>query len=156
MAKESEIATKLGLKQDPEPLRFLAEAGFLWLDLRNVEEAGRVFEALCVLAPDDPIGHLGLADVERMRGNLREALGLYDKAAHCGNNAARSLAMIFRKQGETHALAKDPEKAIAAFERAIALDPNSDEAATARDYIAVLNRRPDLPTVSESESKRQN
>ena len=71
-------------------------------------------------------------------------------------NAARSLAMIFRKQGETHALAKDPEKAIAAFERAIALDPNSDEAATARDYIAVLNRRPDLPTVSESESKRQN
>lgn len=156
MAKESEIATQLGLKQDPEPLRFLAEAGFLWLDLRNFDEAARVFEALCVLAPDDPIGPIGLGDVERMRGNFREALALYDRAAHCGNNAARSLAMIFRKQGEAHALAKDSTKAIAAFERAITLDPNSDEAATARDYIAVLNRRPELPTVSESESKRQN
>jgi len=41
----------------------LGEAGFLWSYLGRWEEAKAVFEALIALAPKDPAGYLGLAEL---------------------------------------------------------------------------------------------
>lgn len=137
-AKDSDLAASLGLRSDPEPLRFLAEAGFLWLDLLRLEPAESIFAAVVALAPDDPTGHVGNAEVKRRRGDLTGALGSLDKAARAPHADAKNLAMVFRKRGEVNLLQKKRELAEKAFLKAAALDPDGPEAEVAMAYVEAM------------------
>jgi tetratricopeptide (TPR) repeat protein len=139
-AKESELATRLGLRHDPEPLRFLAEAGFLWLDLMRPEPAEAIFNALVTLAPNDPTGYVGLADVRRRNGDVSGALSQLDKAARAPHADALALATIFRKQGEMHILLKKAAAAEKAFAKVVQIAPDGPEAEVARAYVEALNK----------------
>jgi len=139
-AKPSDLATRLGLRQDPEPLRFLAEAGFLWLDLMRLEPAESIFAALVSLAPYDPAGHIGIAEVKRRRQDLAGALAALDKAAASPHADAKTLAMVFRKRGEVNVLQKKPTLAEKAFSKVVELDPEGEEGEVAKAYITAMRQ----------------
>ncbi len=141
-AKESQLSEQLHLKEDQEPLHFLAEAGFLCLDLHRAEEAEVIFGAITTLAPNDATGFIGLGDSKRQREDLSGAIQEYDRAAKSPHADARTLAMIFRKKGEAWVLHRKPALAEKAFAKVIELDPGSDEAEAARSYVEALKRPP--------------
>ena len=145
-AKDPDLAARLGLRSDPEPLRFLAEAGFLWLDLLRNEPAESIFSAIVTLAPNDPTGHVGLAEVKRRRGDFAGALASLDKAAKAPHADAKSLAMTYRKRGEVHVLQKKPDLAEKAFLKAASLDPDGPEAEVSKAYVDAMRRPTPAPS----------
>lgn len=54
-------------------LQFLGESAYLALSIQQPRLAEVLFDGLCVLVPDCPIGPLGLAEIRLDEGRFREA-----------------------------------------------------------------------------------
>lgn len=161
MAPTPAFSELLELKTtNAEALRFLGESAYFWFYLGERDKARAIFEALVLLAPNDPVGHLGLAEVWLGQGKFREAERSAQQAARVANIARATLAFAHILRG--HALLglgrpKDAEKA---FLQAQKLDPEGPQGqdAVVRLEIARLagGGRVVTPEVSNgSDSKKK-
>lgn len=129
-----------GVADDPELLRFLAEAGWLYLRLHRLEPAALLFGALCDLVPDDPSGWVGLADVRRAERRYDEARELYRDAVLCTRADSAALAAVWRSLGDTCREQGDRQGAAEAWAMARDADPFGPEGAVARSLLEVAGR----------------
>jgi tetratricopeptide (TPR) repeat protein len=103
-------------------LRYV-EAGIL-VQMREYPRARRLYEAVVRLAPDQPSGYFGLAQVTFAQRDypasgaaLRAVLRLDPRSA-----------VAYAKLGRVYTEAFDTPRALAALRKAVALDPQSEEA----------------------------
>jgi len=142
--KPTELATRLGLTEDPAPLRFLAEAAYLWLDLGHVDKATKIFDSLVALCPADPTGFLGLGDARMKEGKAKQAVSALKKATRSPRVQVDTLAFAWRKLGDAQMLAGNRQLAEKAWEQAIETDPSGSDGALAQNRIQALREGPTL------------
>ena len=125
-------------EQGFENLRFLREAAYLWMYRGEAEKARTIFEALNELAPNSPVGMLGLCELQMAAGKYRDAERSARKATRAPGIDAQTMAFAYMQQGR--ALLRDQkfEKAWPVLARALEVDPGSDVGETARELIEAL------------------
>jgi tetratricopeptide (TPR) repeat protein len=122
-------------------LQFLAESAYLWAYRGQYEKAIPIFEALTILAPSDPLGYLGIAEMHLSRGKFREADRAADQAARASRVDRRTMAFAYKLKGKALLQLNKPADAEKALRRAMEMDPSGDEgraAATLLDLAASL------------------
>jgi tetratricopeptide (TPR) repeat protein len=128
MTGRQTLAELLGLKSTRvEMLRFLGESAYLWLYLGQPERALAIFEALTVLAPQDPVGHLGCAEVMMERGEFKAAERAAAQAGKSANVARAQLALAHTVRGRALLEQKRPKEAEKAWRKACDVDPQAGE-----------------------------
>jgi tetratricopeptide (TPR) repeat protein len=85
------------------------------------EQAQPYYEKLVSLDPKDPLGHLGLAEIDQALGFLDRSADHYEKALE----GFPERADIWREYGEALFEARDYRTAEPALRRALALDPGN-------------------------------
>jgi tetratricopeptide (TPR) repeat protein len=138
MSASPELLRLLGWQDDPEPLHFLGEAGFLLLYLGRPKDALTVFDGLAALVPQDPTPWLGQGDALVEQGRLKPALECYQQAARAERGDARTLASCFRRQGEVQLRLGRAERARQCFEQAVSIDPQGAEGQAAKELLSRL------------------
>jgi len=140
-----------------------ALARALWFQYRNASEpelADRAFreaQRAVELAPELPEAQLALGVVQLGRGRSAEAAAAFEKALEM----APADDAACRRVGEAYSSLERPEEALRFYDRAVALSPqfwgnynergvfhleNGDFGAAARDFIRVMELRPDSAT----------
>lgn len=118
-------------------LRFLGEAGYLWLYLGELDQAEIVFKGLAALAPDDPVGLLGLAEAALRRGEFRDAERHIDRALLARQIEKRTMALAHVIRGRVLLGRNKPREACRAWDSATKLDPAAPEAVLAAQWRRV-------------------
>ena len=85
----------VGVAELRQQVRLLAEASQAAMNARKMEWAELMYEGLCVLAPHDPLGPLGLAEVQITRRGYREAEVQARRAIHAPNCERRTMAYAY-------------------------------------------------------------
>jgi len=104
-----------------EALRGLAEAGYMWLYKSCCDEASAVFAALTVLAPDEGIGFVGLAESELAADRARPAEEAARKASRMNADRA-STAYAYVVLGRAQRARGRPKQALQSLSRAARID----------------------------------
>lgn len=131
MAATQTFADLLHLKSDQaESLGFLGEAGYLWWYLGRRDKAIAIFEALKLLAPNDPVGYLGCAEILIEKGDFKEAERVAGQAARTANINRRTLAFAHIIRGQAMLGLKNPAEAEKAWRKACDVDPDGAIAQT--------------------------
>lgn len=116
------LITALDLEADPGPLVVAAEVAALSLGCGLLDEARRGFVLLAKIAPHDPAGWLGLAEVERAEGNSEAALRAFHEAALCDRLDAKGRAIIELGRGDAEFRLGNLAAALEAWARAESFD----------------------------------
>lgn len=136
MAKKTTFTELLGIEAQGDPqLSFLGEAAYLWMYLENHEKAAQVFDGLTLVAPNDPAGYLGLAEVHLRQGKHKEAEKAAKKAVQSKNVSRRTMAYSYVILGQALVAQEKSKEAERAWEKAVDLDSQAEEAALARSWI---------------------
>jgi Flp pilus assembly protein TadD len=86
-------AESVGLEQDgARPLRLMVEAGEFLYYTSRFEESDKVFRALSLAAPEDPLGVLGLARNAIATGQFKLAIEYVSQAIRCHKAEREDLA----------------------------------------------------------------
>lgn len=128
-----------------ERLRFLGEAGYLWSDLGQLDKASEIFEAMKILAPHDPVSHLGLAGVHLARQQFRQAEVQAIKAARVASSSPSSLALAYNLRGDALVGLNKPAEAQKAWQKALRADPDGAGGTGATERIQIAEDRGILP-----------
>jgi tetratricopeptide (TPR) repeat protein len=102
-----------GQQDDVAAARKAAESG-------RLEDARGAYERAIAASPDSPFLYRELADVQRRLGNMDAALAQAQKASELEPTDVRTHVLI----GEVYEGRNDLARAVAAYESAIALEPN--------------------------------
>ena len=86
--------------QGDDRLRFLGEAAYAWLYAGHLDKAAAIFDGLTVLAPNDPVGHLGIADVLLSNGRHEDACDAVALAVRAANIDRRTMACAYAVRGQ--------------------------------------------------------
>ena len=114
----------LKLKRDgDERLRLLAEVAQVWLENGQPLLAAGLYEALETLAPDAPVGPLGLAEIHLMHEQYAEARDAAARAIACKHNDALTLAFAHELRSAAHRGLGDEQQAAQDWQRARELAP---------------------------------
>ncbi|MGA2498831.1 MAG: hypothetical protein ABSH20_13900 [Tepidisphaeraceae bacterium] len=136
-AKQS-FAALLGLKsENADALRFLGEAAYLWWYLRNFDKALIIFEAITLLAPNDPVGFLGCAETLLEKGSHKEAERAATQATRTANINRRSMAFAHVLRGQAMFGLNNPGQAEKAWQKASELAPEGEMARNIKAKIEV-------------------
>jgi tetratricopeptide (TPR) repeat protein len=139
---KSPLLDHLGYRTDLAGLQFLGEAGFLWSYLGRWTEAMEAFNALVALIPNDPTGHLGIAEVFLMQNKYLDAQRSAEQAArvaitrpnnNAGDRATAARAYVVAGKALVH-LGK-PQEAKQTMTKAIELDPSGPSGRHAAEMI---------------------
>jgi glycosyltransferase involved in cell wall biosynthesis len=118
-----------GAGEEIEPLqrlaRFLFESGMF-------DEAYGALEELSRRCPDDASANHNLGTIELQRGNLGEAVERFGTAMRINGNSAQTHLYL----GYTLTRLGHLEEAVALFQRALELDPHSEEARHALEEVS--------------------
>jgi predicted CXXCH cytochrome family protein len=147
-------------KQRPARAEFYIELGQAWLSVGNKTSAIRAFEEAVSREPDSPVALLNLADALTQAGQPTRAISLLNHALKVAPNDA----LLWYQLGIAHSSRErgaEPEtEAIAAFEKAVTLDPDLAEAhnllgaalagkgeldRAEKELLSALRVNPDLP-----------
>ncbi|MBK8095864.1 MAG: hypothetical protein IPK26_02080 [Planctomycetes bacterium] len=121
----SPLQTALGLGRDHgRQLQWLAESGFMALALEQRERARRIFAGLQVLAPDEPVGWLGLAELELAAGRPDAARDEVDLALRKPNCELDKMIWAWRLRAHVCAALGDADGQIAAEDAVLRLQPD--------------------------------
>jgi tetratricopeptide (TPR) repeat protein len=113
-----EIATA-----DPNDPLVQLNMGRVWMKLNDTERAEQAFAQAIRLARDQPEGHSSLAELYlQTRSKLAEAVALAETAVKLAPEA-KYYALL----GQAYAMSNDRAGALAAFNRAIELQPNNPQ-----------------------------
>ncbi|HXJ14455.1 MAG TPA: tetratricopeptide repeat protein [Candidatus Limnocylindrales bacterium] len=121
---EAVTETQNGLASNPKSYALRLRLGAAYLAAGRYAESETIFRDLVTAGDPLPLGYVGLAQVLLRTGRAEEAAAeLADAERKLG---AKFLLSYFR--GLALARAAKPEEALAAFQRAVQLDPNNSEA----------------------------
>jgi len=121
---EAVTETQNGLASNPKSYALRLRLGAAYLAAGRYEESETIFRDLVTAGDPLPLGYVGLAQVLLRTGRAEEAAAeLADAERKLG---AKFLLSYFH--GLALARAAKPEEALAAFQRAVQLDPNNSEA----------------------------
>jgi tetratricopeptide (TPR) repeat protein len=137
-----EVLRVRGLQDDVAAARKATEAG-------RLDEARGLYERAIAASPDSPFLYREAADVARKQGNLEAALREAQKASDLDPGDARAQVLT----GEIYEAQKDTAQAIAAYEAALALEPNEALAArveTLREEMALAALPPEFQAIESS------
>jgi tetratricopeptide (TPR) repeat protein len=137
-----EVLRVRGLQDDVAAARKATEAG-------RLDEARGLYERAIAASPDSPFLYREAADVARKRGDLEAALREVQKASQLDPGDARTQVLT----GEIYEAQKDTAKAIAAYEAALALEPNETLAAkveTLREAMALAALPAEFQSIESS------
>lgn len=133
MASRINFSEALQLAADGgERLRFLGEAAYLCLYRGELDQAQAIFEGLTDLAPGDPVGHLGLAEVHLAHRAPRKAEAAARRAGEVAGNSADTMALAYELQGKALLFLDRTKEAEEVLQRAIEVAPDSPAADSAR------------------------
>ena len=154
------LADVLGLKQPGnEALQFLAEAAYLWSYRGDFDKAVTIFEAITVLAPDDPVGFLGLAECYLTQRKYREADKSAEAATRTSNIDRRTTALAYKIRGKALMQLNKLKDAQKALQRASEIDAGGPEGKTAVQLLEAARKlgilTPDAGTGSAAGAKAQ-
>ncbi len=136
MTKKTSFKDLLGIAaQSDQRLSFLGEAAYLWMYLQDYEKAAQVFDGLALIAPNDPVGHLGLAEICVRQGKHKEADKAARRAVQSKNVSRRTMAYAYVILGQALAGQEKLKEAEHAWEKAIGLDAKAEEAGLARSWM---------------------
>jgi tetratricopeptide (TPR) repeat protein len=108
-----EVLRVRGLQDDVDAARKATEAG-------RFEEARRLYDRAIGASPDSPFLYREVADVARRQGDLDAALAQAQKALELEPADLRAQTLV----GEIYESRNETARAIAAYEAALALEPN--------------------------------
>ena len=121
----SPLQTALGLGRDHgRQLQWLAESGFMALVLEQRERARRIFAGLQLLAPDEPVGWLGSAELELAAGRLEAARDEVDLALRKPHCELDKMIWAWRLCAHVCAALGDADRRIAAEDAVLRLQPD--------------------------------
>jgi tetratricopeptide (TPR) repeat protein len=109
------------------------EAGFLYRDLRQHEEARDVFKGVRALLPKSEVPEVALGTVAFQQGDFETAGRHYRRALELNPRCAWAYAHL----GELALFQMDKEQARSHFKTAIELDPRGDYGKLARSLLEV-------------------
>lgn len=133
MAARTDFSALLELERDGgERLRFLGEAGYACLYRGELDPARTIFEGLTDLVPDDPVGHLGLAEVHLAQQAPRKAEKSARRATEVAGNSPETMALAYELCGKALLRLDKVREAEEVLARAIEVAPDSPAAASAR------------------------
>ncbi|MEM7203137.1 MAG: tetratricopeptide repeat protein [Planctomycetota bacterium] len=147
MASKIDFATALDVRRDDHrPLRFLAEAAHLWLDLARFDRARESFEGLLALAPNSPVGWLGLGSVCLAEGNYREVERFAKQAGRVPGADANTMAQAATLRGRALLAGGRLREAAAALQQAAEVDRDGPAGDVARELLAQMEQEPPPPS----------
>jgi tetratricopeptide (TPR) repeat protein len=136
MAAGQTLADALGLKQPGnELLRFLGEAAYLWSCRGQLEKAAEIFQAITILAPNDPVGFIGLAECHLTQRRYREADKSAEAAIRTSGIDRRTTAFAYKLRGKALMQLNRLKDAQKALQRAAEIDPGGAEGKTAEQLL---------------------
>lgn len=106
-----------------ERLRMLGESAYLCLYQALLPDAERLFEALRVLAPDDPTGWLGLAEVRVAQQRWKDADRLAAEAAERPGADRERTSFAYTLRAKALDRLGKAREALRMLERAASMDP---------------------------------
>lgn len=115
----------------PKAFEVRYRLGLILLRQEKVKEAAQRFEAAVALAPASAIAWVGLAQARLKSlqpGPALEAAGHARKLAANEPTALRALAIFYVEAGKSHRISKQPAQAVDAYQNAIRLAPDRQEA----------------------------
>jgi len=98
-AQPARYAQLLGLEAGDDRLALLAEAGLACRVRGEYEEARRIYDGLALLAPNDPAGPLGLAEIAAAEGQWADTERHAKAAMHAWHCDRESLIEAARLRG---------------------------------------------------------
>lgn len=136
MASANPFAQALHLNEPGNlTLQLLAEAGYLWSYRGQPQKAAEVFQALCVLAPNDPIPYLGLSEVCLSQSKYREAERNAEQAIKSSNLDRRTMAFAYKLRGKALLQQNKYKEAEKLWQRAAELDKDGPEGAASEELL---------------------
>ena len=140
MDPKTDFAQLLELeKEDCKQLQFLGEAAYFWQYKGDSERAKILFEGLTELVPQNPVGHLGLAEVSLSEGAAAQAEKHARRALTAENTTPTEmgLALVLMAQAHLHRDQADKARAVLAESLELAPDgPSADEARAIMESLA--------------------
>jgi tetratricopeptide (TPR) repeat protein len=128
-----------------EVLQFLGEAAYFWSYRGQLDKAAAIFQALVALAPNDPVGHLGLAEVYLTQGKFREADREAETATRSGTADRRTMAFAYKLRGRALMQLNRLKEAEKALLRAVQIDTAGAEGKSAQEILEAARRMGILP-----------
>ena len=139
MAPRIDYAELLGMRDDGfAKLRFLGEAAYRWLGLGDHERADAIFTALRTLAPEDPVGHLGEAELRLAMRAYRDAERAALRATCVRNTTPSTMAMAYCLRSRALCALGRGEQAVRLLRDAATLDPRGPGGREAKMLAAEL------------------
>lgn len=140
MTHNTRYARRLGIKpQGDSQLFFLAEAAYLWFYLGAPRRAEQIFQGLTVLAPNDPIGFVGLAELLLASGEWRGAAVHARSAISSQNIRRQGLAFAYYLLGQAELGQANLTEAERCFDRVMELDGTGPVGAACRCWCKILS-----------------
>ena len=139
MAAQNDFSDLLDLKAgDFRQLRFLGEAAYVLMYRGQSEEAASVFQALQAIAPNDPVGYLGLAEIHLLRDEYQEADRAARQAARVRNVNQYTMALAYSFMARAALDRHNLEAAEKAWRQAEHVDPGGAWEHTAKTMVEGL------------------
>jgi tetratricopeptide (TPR) repeat protein len=136
MSASTDLTELLGLRGPYQPmLQGLAEIAYFWHYMGQHEKAQSVFEAVKILAPDDPVGHLGAAEVSLAQKQYRQAERSAKQATRCGNSSPSAAAFANVLIGDAMIGLKKGRDAVKAWQQASETDDQGQIAQVAKQRL---------------------
>lgn len=114
-----------------EELAFLMEAGFIYRDAKQFQEARDVFSGVRALTPQSEIPEVALGTVSFQEADFDKAAKHYQKAIELNPKSAYAYAHL----GEANLFKKDKEGARQNLKKAMELDPRGEFGKMARSLL---------------------
>lgn len=114
-----------------EDLRLLMETGYLYFNMKRLDEAREVFEGIVPLAPKSEAPHIALALLHYTQNRHEDAEREFRLSLELQPNSAYALA----NYGDFLFFHQRNAEALDALNRAITLDPNGPDGKLARSLL---------------------
>lgn len=114
-----------------DELALLMEAGFIYRDARQFQEAAEVFAGVRALLPQSEVPEVALGTVRFHQADFDGATKHYNKALEVNGRSAYAHAHL----GEVYLFQKDKDKARQHLKKALELDPRGEFGKMARSLL---------------------
>ncbi|HEY7120131.1 MAG TPA: tetratricopeptide repeat protein [Tepidisphaeraceae bacterium] len=127
-------------------LQFLGEAAYLWSYRGQLDKSAAIFQALITLAPNDPVGHQGLAEIYLTQGKFREAEREAQTASRSTSADRRTTAFAYKLRGRALMQLNRLKEAEKALLRASEIDAGGAEGKSALEILEAARRMGIFPS----------
>lgn len=129
------LAAALQVVANPEPLWLLTEVGLVLLDRKQLDDAVKVFEAVCALSPQEPLGYIGLGEAALAQDQARQAHKFALEASRVPRHSPYTAARTYFLLGRALEALGRYKEAEGAFSKSVSIDCKGVYAKSAHDSL---------------------